>query len=743
MPITYVNKGTWSIGTTSISPGIPTGLVSGDFMLLVVHTANEPSITPSGWAQVPSTPVITGTAGTAGGVWLIAYYRTWQLGDTSPNILVTGGTSSSGMIFAYRGVYLNSPFQSTPTNSVISTASTSLTWSSIDTTTSNSLIFLASARDQDLNTTTAVSSYVNANLTNITERWDQVIDTGTGGGIVVLDGYKATVGATGVTTATQTSSIATSLTIALRDTITGSIASTESSDVPNILFDDAELLTFKRWLESADSIKCTLVEVTAYTGSQEETLYLSTRNYVTKSYDIPNNTTYLPILESSVDFTEVLSTDGQTSLSYGDVSINNYNGSLDSWIDYVWAGRPIKVYMGDPTADRWSFRCIFAGIVEDISFSGANSINLSIRDKLQRLNMPVSDKLLGNYGSKFDNNQNKEQIRPLVFGEVHNITPLLVDDVLLQYMVHDGLIERIIEVRDNGVPIEYVPNLINGTFTLLYPAMGAVTCSVQGDKYYIDSSGTTQLGYVNNIPKIIQRIITGYGSPSEAITASEMDLVNFDLMATSHPQASGVYISDRSNILEVCQVLATSVGIQLTATRTGKLRLVKLSIPEAGDIIIDDNSIVLNSLQINNKLPVKSSIKLGYCKNWTIQTGILTGVLEEHKSLYTQEYLTKTITDSTVKSMYKHSGEPIQQDTLLLTNIDSQVDIEATRLLNLYKIPRYIYGVTCTSNLMYVSLGDMVNLYHYRFGLSGGKYGQIVSVSIDWDTGTTKLEVLV
>lgn len=216
MAIAFVNAGTWAAGTTSIAPGIPAGMAAGGFMLLAVHTPNQAVTTPTGWTQVTSSPVSTGTANTAGGTRLSLYYRFWQSGDAAPTVSVSGGTVTNGRIFGYSGVDPTTPFDATPVATTLATASTTLTWNGITTVTANCLIFMASARDQDLNNTAAVSGYTNANLTSLTERNDQVVNTGVGGGVAVVDGFKSTAGATGNTTATQTSSIAVSLTVALR-----------------------------------------------------------------------------------------------------------------------------------------------------------------------------------------------------------------------------------------------------------------------------------------------------------------------------------------------------------------------------------------------------------------------------------------------------------------------------------------------------------------------------------------------
>lgn len=186
-------------------------------MLLVCHTANQAVTQPSGWTGLSSSPVSTGTAGAAGGTRLTAYYRWWQSGDAAPTVSVSGGVVSNGIIAAWRGVHPTSPFDGM-LGTIQGTASTTLQWSGsgFNTNFNGCVIVLASARDQDLNSTAAVSGYSNANLTGLTEVHDQVVNTSVGGGICLAYGNQASAGAVGTTTATQTSSIACSLAIALR-----------------------------------------------------------------------------------------------------------------------------------------------------------------------------------------------------------------------------------------------------------------------------------------------------------------------------------------------------------------------------------------------------------------------------------------------------------------------------------------------------------------------------------------------
>lgn len=215
--ITFVNKGAWSAGTTSCTPGIPASMVAGDFMIMTIHTPNQAVTTPTGWTIVTSSPVSTGTANTAGGTRVSTYYRWWQSGDAAPTVSVTSGTVTNGIIAGYRGVDTTTPFDGVaPVATTLATASATLTMTGVTTQTDNACIVWSIARDRDANSTTDVTAFTNANLTGITEVHDQIVNTGVGGGIWCGHGFKATAGATGNTTITQTSSIAVGLTIALR-----------------------------------------------------------------------------------------------------------------------------------------------------------------------------------------------------------------------------------------------------------------------------------------------------------------------------------------------------------------------------------------------------------------------------------------------------------------------------------------------------------------------------------------------
>ena len=454
--------------------------------------------------------------------------------------------------------------------------------------------------------------------------------------------------------------------------------------------------------------------------------YLSTVAYTTLPSDTPANRVYSPVLAGGIALSETLPLDGTATLSAGDIEIHNEDGSLDSWLDDIWTNRRIQVFIGDVTWPRADFKLVFDGVAAGLESTSPERLNIVLRDKLQRLNTPVSETLLG--GST----PNSTRLQPITLGEVHNIEPLLTNPALHEYQCHAGAIESIIEVRADGVPRTITTSGVPaGSFRLTASPEGTITASVQG-----------RTPYVNTVSNIVQVLATAYGTPSERFTSSDLDTAQLNAFNTAHPQPVGIHISDRSNVLQCCQDLAASVGAQVAMSRTGLMRLLKIDLPASGTpVYVTESDYEADSLSISQRSEVIAGVRLGYCKNWTVQTTINSGIPSEHKDLYAQEYLTVTARDSTVASNYKLYADEPQVDTLLLKKTDAQA--EANRRLALWKTQRTVYRFTGYAHLLTLELGQALNLTSPRFGLSSGKTGVVVGLQSDWISRRVVVEVLI
>ena len=483
---------------------------------------------------------------------------------------------------------------------------------------------------------------------------------------------------------------------------------------------------FTAWLIAQSAVRCVLVEVTVDAGAGDITRYLSSIGYTTSPSDSPSNQFYSPVITGGIEFTETISQSNRSGLQFGDIELSNHDGSLDGWLDDVWVNRDVTVYIGDVNWPRADFRVIFSGIVADIDTRNRNVLNIKLRDKLQRLNNPLTSNKLGGSSSSAD------RLIPLAFGECPNVKPLLTDLPTHEYQFHDGASEGIIEVRDNGVPVVTTDYLATGKFTLSAQPAGEITTSVQGDKQSV---------YNLTAAKIIEKIVKDYGSASTQFTAGDIDSSNLSTFDAANQQSIGLYVSERMTVLDAIQRIAGSIGAQVVMSREGLMQLIKIDLPATGPVMnLTSDKMLENQLDIVSRTPVIASVKIGYCRNYTTQPNLQTGIPEDHKELFDREWITVTATDSAVATKYKLSDEPVQKDTLMLETTDANA--EATRLLNLNKVPISVYRFTGFAELFDLRLGDSVTITHDRFGLTAGKTGMIVELRPNWMTSNITVGVL-
>lgn len=483
---------------------------------------------------------------------------------------------------------------------------------------------------------------------------------------------------------------------------------------------------FQAWAERPDSVRCLLIEVAVRSGGSETTRYLSNVGYVTGAADTPANTVYDPCVVGGGSVTETLPLDGSASLSWGDIEIANPDGVKDTWLDDIWSGRAVKILCGDVRWPKSEFMTVFSGVVEDIAARSTDRLNLLLRDKSQRLNVSITEATIGGTGT------NKGDLVPLCFGEVHNVTPVLIDPANLTYKVHDGAIEQVIEVRDNGFPVDFGYNLANGTFTLSASPVGTITASVQGSK----AGGV----YRSKPGALIQHIATTYGT--QPLAPSDLDTTQLAAFDAAHTQTIGLYLDGRANLLETLQSIAASVGAQVSFTPAGLLQIQKIAIPAPGTATaVGASDMVFGSLSVSQSPKVQPSVRLAYCRNYTVQDGLQTGLPAEHLDMYGREWLVVQASDNTVADLWNLSTTPSEVQTLLQTRTEAET--EAIRRLGIWGARRLVLGFETVGKFLRLSLGAPVTLSHTRFGLSTGKSGQVVGKTTDWLGHRVRFEVLI
>ena len=485
---------------------------------------------------------------------------------------------------------------------------------------------------------------------------------------------------------------------------------------------------FAAWLKSDEAITNILVETFALVDGVRTAFTWSTNGYTTEGTNNP--VFYAPIVAASIPFTESLSLTGAAELDAGDVEIDNTNGVNEAFAGYIWADE-LVASVGDQTWSRADYREILVGHTVGLVRKGPRAFALRLRDMMEGLNYPLSEKKFGGTGP------NADTLIPLTFGEACNASGEWSDANALERQWHDGPIEGISETRANGVPIteQVVVSEATGKAVLtVNNESAAITATVQGDKF----GGV----FRRTIAQIVHRFITGYGKDVGRYSLVNIDAVNFAEFDTAQQQDMGLHARESLNVIDACAMLAGSVGAQLAPSLNGKLQLIQIALPAAGAATeIRREHIKVGTLRQVQHIDPVAAVKLGFCKNWTPQPALQTRLPAAHKALFEKEWpLTVTRYSPEAKRDYKLPGDAAVTATMFLHGVDATA--EADRRIALWGTGRDIYEFDGTPDLLMLQKGARLVVYHDQDGMSAGVEAQVLAVTRNWWTREVKVRFL-
>lgn len=477
---------------------------------------------------------------------------------------------------------------------------------------------------------------------------------------------------------------------------------------------DAE---YEAWLDSDDAIPNTLVRATALVNGVPTVFRWSTIGVTFGGATAP--VFYDPIIATGIPFSESLSLKGGATVTAGDLEVDNAEGVNKHLLEYDWNKQPLEVLKGDIRWNEVDYRLRYKGVSGGMSYKNDRTLALYQLDMMERLNTAITTHTLGGTGP------NQDALIPLAFGECPNVTGLLTEAAYLRRAFHDGPIEGI-RMRTNGLPtFDYDVDFASGTVDLSVDNQSAaITASVQGDKF----GGV----YRRTIASIVRRIVTGFGDPAHRYTDADIDLANFAAFDMAHPQTVGDFSDDGPNVLVVCDRLANSVGAQLAPSIDGKLRLIQIAVPASGvatDILPEH--ILAKSLRLVEHIPRVEGIKLGFCRNYTVQDSLISGgaIPDEHLELFRKPWRTVTA----------GAGNPPQKNTQFVRRADAQP--QADRDFELWGVDRDIFEFIGLGPMTKLKLGQRVRIYNDLFNMQAGKEGQVHFLAPDPDDRKRQITV--
>ena len=472
------------------------------------------------------------------------------------------------------------------------------------------------------------------------------------------------------------------------------------------------------------------------------TLYVGTHGIATAPTDTPANAYFEPNLREGLAFKRSMlgsgRVGGRSLPERGGIVLVN-TGEFDGWLDYHWSNRAVTVLMGLAGGAFADFETVFTGVCGELRY-GRNQIAVPVFDNARLLDKPVQETLYAGTGGNEGGDDLKDKPKPLCFGQCLNVSAVPVDLTNKVYQVHDGQMEAIDAVYDNGklltLTTDYTVDLTNGRFTLVSAANGLVTADVKGDK----TGGT----YVSSAATVMRRVATVYGGLADP---GDLDTASFTALDTKTTAIIGLYTGTMARgVLSILDDVADSIGGFWTFSRSGELEVGRLDAPSGTAALdIGENDVVENSVTREAFGNPIWRYRLDHRRCWTVQNADVLdpATTDAFKEFAGTEYRTASVEDTDVKEdgagKDGHKGAEDLEPVPSLLVVTADAETEAARRLALFKTRREVFHEALKGVGFSLALGDVVTLTHSRFGLSAGK--DFVVVGQEENASATAVEL--
>ncbi len=483
----------------------------------------------------------------------------------------------------------------------------------------------------------------------------------------------------------------------------------------------------------------------SYTGGVRS-IYFSDKGYMTGESDSPIHTNYLPVttnplqIDASV-FNGVFS--GRAG-SFGAIRLLNGDGDLDDLLEMYWSGRNVRVFAGSADFTRDKFVKVFDGLCDSIEHS-EDEIIINIQNNEKILESEFTQTLYDGSGGLDGGSDLESKPKPLLYGEVLRISPVLVDAVNLVYQIHDGAIEDVTAVYDRGVALTDGGDVVDitaasvsaGQFKTQLSGGYIKLGSTPDGQITVDAKGDNLDGYVSTSGQIVTRLLrTKLGLYN--LTDSNIDQGAFNEVDIAVPASIGVYIFEKTTVRNVIDSILTPIQCYWTYDGQGMITAGVGKEPSESMYILDENNIMDGEIKAVAVYTPSWRVNIGYARSWTNQSEIATGASDAYRDFAQQEYRKVVIEDRNVRTK---SNISIEQNFNTLIVNEADAIVQATRIAELYNQKRTLYKVLAKDVFFRIQIGNTVTVILNRFGLDAGKDFLIVGVSYDAETNLTELEL--
>ncbi len=376
--------------------------------------------------------------------------------------------------------------------------------------------------------------------------------------------------------------------------------------------------SFTEFLQRQDSHKIYLADMRILRKSVTGTPETSPFFVGTEPYFPPPGTVgdYLEVLYGIPSYErnvqEVFS--GRSFPSFGEIVLFNDRGTLDGIFSRGWTkDQRVTFRLGGPPDElRYAhFGTVMTGIMGMQHNMTDTEIHIPVFDDQARFNVTVPPTVFTSSNSGGSVPSASENIpRPIIYGEVLNFKPTLIDQGSLIYGVAGHAVTSIGTVYDNGIVVSTSNvDLANARFTLTSAPAGVITCDVRGR--------STQAGtYTDRVGGILEAFIlqeTNYGP-------SEIDQTRLRIIKQQRDMRMGIAITDKTSALEVIDRMIAGLLIFYGHSRSGALDFHVMRRPTSpATLTFRDDVELLEGFSWDISEP-KSRVQIAYNNNETVIT---------------------------------------------------------------------------------------------------------------------------
>lgn len=489
-------------------------------------------------------------------------------------------------------------------------------------------------------------------------------------------------------------------------------------------------------------------------------IYAASAPFMTDGDDTPAQRPFEPTIDQPISFTRsILGGNlgiGQFTIGDGTLTLVNTDANYDNLIDrYAIDGRDVTIKIGrlsDALNGRYgaNFFTIFKGTSPGWNVD-EQFLTVTLRDYGYKLSLPLQANLYGGTGGADGGADLAGKRIPVGYGTALNISAPLVAPSLLLYQVNDGSVQDITAVYDRGASLTkgadypsyallaagavaggtYATCLAGGYFRLGSSAAGTVTADIKGD-----NSGA---GYVETTADIIRRIV---GTRTVLNDPADIYGPAFDFVNAAQPAPVGYWSApdDNSAAADVIARLMNGIGGWGGFRRNGKFEIgifLAPSGPPTARYAREDIETLTREALPTGVNPPPWRFRVGYQRNYTVQTDIAGSVNADRIAFLAEQYRTGDASSAAVQSDHPFAQDPAVIEGYFANQADAAA--EAARLLALYRKSAALFRILIDQRGFTTNLGETVSVTFPRWDLTLGRLMRIIQIAEDGQKNTVEL----